>query len=197
MQTRTQTQSQAHSADFITKPEEVITSEKSAVVALYNTHTEAEAAVRELQKSGFDMRKLSIVGKDYQTEQDVVGYYNNGDRMQAWGKTGAFWGGIWGLLFGSAFFLVPGIGSLLVAGPLVGWIIGGLEGAVVVGGLSALGAGLFSLGIPKDSIIQYETQVKAGKYLLFVHDSSIEARRARGALAITQHQGVTKHACCA
>jgi hypothetical protein len=54
----------------------------------------------------------------------VIGYYNAGDRMKYWGKLGAFWGGFWGLLFGSAFFLIPGVGPLLVAGPLVGWIVG-------------------------------------------------------------------------
>lgn len=132
------------------------TGENSAIVAIYDTHEEAEEAVRELERSGFDMQKLSIVGKDYQTEEEVVGYYTTGDRMKSWGKTGAFWGGIWGLLFGSAFFLIPGIGPLLAAGPLVGWIIGALEGAVVIGGLSALGAGLYGLGIPEDSIIEYE-----------------------------------------
>ena len=93
--------------------------DKSAVIAVYDTHAEAEAAVRDLQKSGFDMTKLSIVGKDYHTEEDVVGYYNTGDRMKAWGTTGAFWGGIWSLMFGSAFFLIPGIGPLLAAGPVV------------------------------------------------------------------------------
>src|SRR5271170_1820008 len=69
------------------------------------------------------------------------------DRMKYWGKTGAFWGGFWGLLFGSAFFAIPGIGPVLVAGPLVAWIVGGLEGAALVGGLSAIGAGLVGIGI--------------------------------------------------
>jgi hypothetical protein len=97
------------------------------------------------------MKKLSIVGKDYHTEEHVVGYYNAGDRMKFWGKLGAFWGGLWNLLFGSALFLIPGIGPVVVFGPLVSWMVGALEGAVVVGGLSALGAGLYSIGIPKDS----------------------------------------------
>src|SRR5580692_1301004 len=97
--------------------------ENNAVVAIYKSHTEAEAAVKELQKSGFDMKKLSIVGRDYHMDEQVVGYYNTGDRMKHWGKMGAFWGGIWGLLFGSAFFLIPGVGPLVVAGPLVGWIV--------------------------------------------------------------------------
>ena len=105
-------------------------SENNAVVAIYNTHTEAERAIKELQKSGFDIKKLSIVGKEYHSEEHVIGYYNTGDRMKYWGKMGAFWGGIWGLLFGAAFFAIPGIGPVLMAGPLVAWIVGVLEGAI-------------------------------------------------------------------
>ena len=168
-------------------------SDKSAVVAVYDTHDAAETAIRELQKSGFDMHKLSIVGKDYQTEQEVVGYYNTGDRMKSWGKTGAFWGGLWGLMFGSGFFLIPGIGPLLAAGPLVGWIIGALEGAAVVGGLSAVGAGLYSIGIPKDSIIEYETQIKAGKFVVIAHGTPDEVSATRRAFAGTGHLGLQEH----
>ena len=90
------------------------TTEKSTVIAVYNTHADAEQSVRELQKSGFDMKKLSIVGKNEHTEESVVGYYNTGDRIKAWGKTGAFWGGLWGLMFGTAFFFIPGIGPVVI-----------------------------------------------------------------------------------
>jgi len=95
------------------------------------------------------------------------------------GKTGAFWGGIWGLFFGSAFFWIPGLGPLLVAGPLVSWIIGAMEGAIVVGGLSAIGASLYNVGIPKDSILRYETALKADKFVLIAHGSSDEITRAK------------------
>jgi uncharacterized membrane protein len=172
------------------------TTVKSAVIAIYDTHEEAEKAISELQKSGFDMKKLSIVGKDYQSEEEVVGYYNTGDRMKLWGKTGAFWGGLWGLMFGSALFLIPGIGPLVAAGPLVSWIVGALEGAVVVGGLSALGAGLYSIGIPKDSIIEYESQIKMGKYVVIAHGSPDEVSMTQKPLALTKHQGMKEHACC-
>ena len=148
-----------------------VPADKSAVIAVYDTHKEAEAAVRELQKQGHDMTKLSIVGKDYHTEEDVVGYYTTGDRMKAWGTTGAFWGGMWSLLFGSAFFFIPGIGPLLAAGPVVIWIVGALENAIAVGGLSALGAALFSIGIPNDSIIKTEAQIRAGKFVIIEHDA--------------------------
>ncbi len=43
----------------------------NSAVAVFHTHPKAEEAVRELQKSGFDMTKLSIVGKDYYTDEHV------------------------------------------------------------------------------------------------------------------------------
>jgi uncharacterized membrane protein len=168
-------------------------SNQNSVVGIYKSHIEAEAAVKELQKSGFDMKKLSVVGKDYHTDEHVVGYYNVGDRMKAWGKTGAFWGGLWGLLFGSAFFWVPGLGPLLVAGPLVSWIVGALEGAIVVGGLSAIGAGLYSLGIPKDSILQYETAIKAGKFVVIAHGSMDDITSAKEILNRTKLETLEHH----
>ena len=168
-------------------------SNNNSVVAIYPSHTAAEAAIKELQKSGFDLKKLSIAGRDYHTDEHVVGYYNVGDRMKVWGKTGAFWGGVWGLFFGSAFFWVPGLGPLLVAGPLVSWIVGALEGAVVVGGLSAIGASLYSLGIPKDSILQYETDLKAGKFVLLAHGSVEDAARAKDILTRTEPAKLEHH----
>src|ERR1700722_13605091 len=147
---------------------------KNSVVAMFDQHTQAEEAVKQLQESGIDMKELSIVGKDYHTEENVVGYYTTGDRMKQWGKYGAFWGGLWGMLFGSAFFMIPGIGPLVMAGPVVAWIVAALEGAVVVGGFSALGAGLYSIGIPKKSILQYESSLKAGKFMLVVHGTADE-----------------------
>ena len=106
----------------------------------------------------------------------------------------AFWGGFWGLLFGSAFFWVPGVGQLLVAGPLVVWIVGALEEAAVVGGISALGAALYSTGIPKYSVMQYETVVKSGKLLLVAHGTLDDVQRAKDLLDQSQAQTTTVHA---
>lgn len=168
-------------------------SDNNAVAAVYKTHTDAEAGVKELQKAGFDMTKLSIVGKEYHTDEHVVGYYNAGDRMKYWGKLGGFWGGLWGFLFGAAFFWVPGIGPLLVGGPLVASIVAGLEGAALVGGLSALGAGLYSVGIPKDSVLKYEMDVKAGKFLLIAHGTEEEVKKAKNILQTTATADLAEH----
>jgi hypothetical protein len=169
------------------------TSDPKAVVAVYEAHPEAEAAVKELQRAGFDMKKLSVVGKDYHTDEQVVGYYNAGDRMKYWGKLGALWGGLWGLLFGAAFFWVPGIGPLLIAGPLSASIVAGLESAVVVSGLSALGAGLYSIGIPKDSVLKYETAIKVSKYLLVAHGTGAEVAKAKEILRTTNPLQLDDH----
>lgn len=168
-------------------------SQDNSVIAVYPSHTEAEAAIKELQLSGFEMRKLSIIGQGLHTDEHVVGYYNLDDRMKAWGKTGAFWGGVWGFLFGSAFFVVPGLGQLLVAGNLVAWIVGALEGALVVGGLSIVGAALYSLGIPKDSIVNYETALKTGKFILIAHGSMFDTTLAREILQRTQPETLDHH----
>jgi uncharacterized membrane protein len=165
----------------------------NSVVAIYDTHSQAEEAVKNLQKSGFDMKQLSIVGKDYHSEENVTGYYNTGDRMKYWGKLGALWGGFWGLLFGAAFFAIPGIGPVLVAGPLVAWIVGALEGAVVVGGLSAVGAGLYSIGIPKDSIVKYESALKADKFILLAHGTAAEVAKAKDIIQTTHPTGLAVH----
>jgi uncharacterized membrane protein len=168
-------------------------SDNNIVVAVYEAHTEAEHSVKELQKAGFDMKKLSIVAKNPHAEEQVVGFYNTGDRIKHWGKAGAFWGGIWGMLFGAAFFAIPGIGPVLVAGPLVAWIVGALEGAAVVGGVSALGAGLFSVGIPKDSVLKYEIALKTDRFLLLVHGTAEEAARARDILRGTHPAELYTH----
>jgi uncharacterized membrane protein len=168
--------------------------QRDAVVAVYGTHVDAEQAVKQLQRAGIDMRTLSIVGKDSNTDEHVVGYYNTGDRMKYWGKTGAFWGGFWGLLFGSAFFAIPGIGPVLAAGPVVAWIVSAIEGAALVGGVSAIGAGLYSIGIPKDSVVEYDTALKTNKYLLVVHGSAKEVDVARGFIEKTPYVTVNTHA---
>jgi uncharacterized membrane protein len=165
----------------------------NSVVAIYDTHEQAEKAIKELQEAGVDMKSPSIAGKDTHTDEQVVGYYNVGDRMKHWGRVGAFWGGFWGLLFGSGLFLIPGLGPILVAGPLVAWIIAGLEGAVVVGGVSALGAGLVSIGIPKNSVPKYEVALKTDKFLLVVNGTEDAVANAKNIIAETQHSSYAVH----
>jgi uncharacterized membrane protein len=170
-----------------------VVSKEDSVVAVYADHSDAENAIKKLSKNDFNVKKLAIVGQDYHTDEQVVGYYSTGDRMKHWGKRGAFWGGLWGLLLGSALFIIPGVGPVMVAGSAVAWIVGALESALVVGGLSALGAALYSIGIPKDSALKYERSIKAGKYLLIAHGTEEQVESARRILEKTDAEEITVH----
>ena len=90
-------------------------------------------------------------------------------------------------------FAIPGIDPVLLAGPLVSWIVAVLEGAVVIGGLSAIGAGLASIGIPRRSVIEYETALQTNKFLLIVHGTRHEVSKAKDIIGKTQPSFHTVH----
>ena len=162
-------------------------------VAVYDSHGQAEDAVHKLAKAGFEMKTISIIGKDYHTEQHVVGYLNTGDRVKYFGKLGAFWGGMAGILFGSALMFVPVVGHVVVLGPIAAAIAGGLQGAVLGGGASALFGALSTLGVPKDSVLRYETAIKADKFLVIVHGGGDDILRAHEVLVAAGSDDVQAH----
>ena len=154
-----------------------------SVIAVFPHHREAEDAVKKLSTAGFDMKNLSVVGKGYHTEEKVVGFYNTGDRIKFWGSRGAFWGGFWGLFFGGLFLSIPIAGHVIVLGYLAAMVASAVENSVVVGGLSAIGAALYSIGIPKDSVVQYEEELKADKFLVMARGTAAEMHRAKELLS--------------
>jgi len=176
------------------KTQEQTLNKTDIAVAVYDTHTQAESAVKALQRAGFDMKKLSIIGRDYHTEEHVVGFLNAGDRAKFMGKLGAFWGGLVGMLFGSALLFVPVLGHVIILGPLAAIVFGGLQGAVLVGGASALVGALMAIGIPRDSVLRYETALKSDKFLLIVHGDAQEIRRAHELLATSGLASFDHHA---
>jgi hypothetical protein len=152
------------------------------LVAVFADHAAAEDGVKKLAQAGFELKSLSVVGNGYHTEEKVVGFYNVGDRVKFWGERGAFWGGLWGLFFRGLFVTTPVIGPVFVLGYLAGAAISAVEGAIVVGGLSALGAALYGVGIPKDSVIAYEAAIKADEFLVMAHGGAAETSRAKAVL---------------
>jgi hypothetical protein len=152
---------------------------ENAVVGIYDVHTAAEAAIRSLQESGFGMEKISVAGTDDPTGSQTIGYYQGCSGMKYWGALEEFWGPLWGLLSGWAFLSVPGIGPVLVAGPLAGWAVATLDNAAVFGGLTPLGAGLYSIGISQEGVLACESAVRIGKYLVLVHGTAREVSKAK------------------
>jgi len=148
-------------------------------IGVFPDHESAESAVKSLAEAGFDLKNLSLVGKGYHSDEKVMGFYSSGDRIKFWGSRGAFWGGFWGLFFGGAFMTIPVIGHVIVLGYLAAVAVSAAEGAVVVGGLSALGAALYGIGIPKDSVISYEADMKVDRFLVMAHGTDNEVARAK------------------
>lgn len=164
-----------------------------SVVAVFDDHLAAESAVKKLGAAGFDIKNLSVVGKGYHTEEKVVGFYNAGDRVRFWGKRGAFWGGLWGLFLGGLFVTVPVVGQVVVLGFLATVAMGALETGAVIGGVSALGAALYSIGIPKDSVIEYEAALKADGFMVVAHGTADEMARAKAVLGTMSAASLDQH----
>jgi hypothetical protein len=159
----------------MTQKGELAMGEHHAVVAMCNTHTEAEAAIKELNRAAFDVRKLSIVGKDYHTDKHVVGYYNTGYRMKYWGTA------------------ITGIGPVLIAGPLLGWVLDALEETVVTGGMTTIGTALNNMGIPKDEVLSYETALKSSKFILLAHGTAEEVAHAQSIIQAKRVRSIGAH----
>ncbi len=170
---------------------------KNTVVAIYQTHEAAEAAIRKIADSGLDMTHFSIVGKGYHTEENVIGFYSTGDRVRFWGRNGAFWGGLWGLLFGGMMLTVPAVGPVMVMGSLAATIyaavVGAVEGAIVVGGLGALGGALASIGVPRHSAIKYEEAIVADRFVVTAHGPAAEMAHAKMLLEETGPEQLDVH----
>jgi len=163
------------------------------VIAVFQDHPSAETAIRTLTAAGFDMTALSVIGKGYHTDEKVVGFYNIGDRVTFWGTRGAFWGGLWGLFLGGLVVTIPVVGQVVMLGYLAAIAIAAIENAVIVGAASALAAALFSIGIPRDSVIQYETALKTDRFLVMAHGPAAEIARAKALLGTVNPTRIDVH----
>ena len=144
-------------------------SDHNVCIAVAKDHDQASSLVAALRDSGYDQKKISVVGKDHPEDAHVNGYVTTGESMAFWGKQGAIWGGLFGLLAGAGFLFVPGIGPLIVGGPLLSMMVGAVEGGAVGGGIEAIFAGLLHLGLSKDHLAHYEKQLKRGSCLVVLH----------------------------
>ncbi len=166
---------------------------RGSLVAIFTDHKAAETAVKALAAAGFDIKDLSIVGKGYTVEEKVTGFYSTGDRMKFWGAEGAMWGGLWGLFFGGLFLAVPLTGGVFVLGGLAAVVAAGLENAIAVGALGVIAAGLYDLGIPKNSALKYETTVQADGFLVMAHGNDATLGRAKAILATNKPDHIAFH----
>lgn len=153
----------------------------------------AESAINELENGGFDPKEISIVMKN--NEDAKVIQTNTGANIAggaaSGATTGAVIGGLAGLLIGIGAIAIPGIGALLIAGPLVASLgftgaaastVAGATTGAVAGGL--IGA-LMKLGIPEADAKVYEERVKSGAILVAVPE--MNGQHVEASTILTNH----------
>ena len=138
------------------------------VVASYGNHSSAEAAVRRLSDGGLPINQISIVGRNFETHEDIQGFYRPADAALDGASQGAWFGGIFGLMMGAlGFFVFPVLGSVMIIGPLAGFVAGAIGGA----GVGALINALIMMGIPRNQAFKYQERLEAGEFLVTLHGS--------------------------
>jgi len=139
-------------------------------------------AIQRLCDAGFDPRNLSVVTRQSKASQHSLAASPPGSGLRPEIECGTVWDRIELLLCGWACFPMPKLGVVLAAGPLAGWINAALRNETLLPGLSSMGAGLCSIGIPRSLVPFYEAEVRAGGFLLIAHGSTKDVVRARGIL---------------
>ncbi|SMP61097.1 hypothetical protein SAMN06265222_10746 [Neorhodopirellula lusitana] len=146
------------------------------VASVFDDPNNTNEIVGQLIQHDFPMDRVSILQKAGSGVGDDflgISYANEQERFKVWGMQGDLWGSLGGLLFGTAgLFLLPGIGPVLIAGPLIEALAGGVVGA----GLMATGAAathltiaLHRVGIPDDKLDVLHQAIVDGKTVVLLH----------------------------
>lgn len=165
------------------------------VVGVYANQARAQQLVEKLIDEDYPMDRISLLSRAGGAGDDMLGvtYHDTAERMKVWGKHGAFWGAVWGLLASATgMFVLPGLGPLLVAGPIVEAFSAAIAGAAVAGGtmagaaaVSHLASALHRIGIPEDQLQQIEAAIEAGQYVVILHCAPDEAEKMAHTLGWT------------
>jgi hypothetical protein len=156
------------------------------VVAVYADFEEAKAAVRHIESNDIPHRCVSLVRHSVKAEVPDEEELDYGDKSETYAAKGAGAGGLLGLLLGAPIIAIPGIGPVLLAGP----IATGMVGAIVGGFLGAMSG----WGVARDRISKYEQLVREGKTLIVVHGEPDEVARAKELLQDTEAERVRLYA---
>jgi hypothetical protein len=157
----------------VAAPQATMPSTRS-VVGVFDDMGKAEKAIETLIASGIPVDHISIIGQGLQSETKLNGFITTGDVAKTSAKIGAWVGGLFGLFTGAAVLFVPVVGPLVVLGPLAAAAVGAAETAVWTGVLGTI----FGYFISKKHVPKFEAHIKAGRYLIVVHGTEDEVRRA-------------------
>ncbi|MDF1811246.1 MAG: hypothetical protein P1V20_03500 [Verrucomicrobiales bacterium] len=142
-----------------------------STIEIHDSSTDADAAIKGIKALGVHQKKLSIVACAYVEDPIIFEHENDSDTISCNVSRGAFRDLFSNGTVGSALFMIPGIGLLMMAGPVVATMAGALDDDSAQSGLGLLGDSLCNLGVSLDSMEPYETALRADKFLLIEHSS--------------------------
>ena len=160
------------------------------LIAVYDDEAKAQQTIEQLSGKGVALDMLSVLGRVHPSGDDVLGIYYTGmgSRVEAWAKQGALWGAALGLLAGAAaMFVMPVVGPIFAAGPIVETIVatlgGGITGAATGGAMGGAGmAGAAALthlasvmhrmGIPQDKLDHLHQVIVEGHFVLLLREDA-------------------------
>ncbi len=152
----------------------------SSCVAIYGDHEGVEAALGLLEKGSVECRNISVIASAEEAPDCSVGLAMTGERVVLRGRQSSFWGGVRQRLPEISLFVIPAVGSIVVAGALGAVLVTVLE--EVLNGLNIFRVTLSRVGVPSESVIAYENAIKEGAYLLIVQGDVREAERTHNLL---------------
>lgn len=180
-----------------------VKTDERLLLAFFDDEETSQFALNVLVDSEMPLDHVSILGRASSSGDDPLGVYypKAGDRMIGWGKLGAFWGGLWGLLSGAmGMFLIPGLAPLIAAGPIAHAFIGAAGGAGIgagalagAGAVSQLGTAIHRMGVPHYCIEEMEEWLRRGEILLMVILDQDEVNEWRKRLAIYRPLSLSDH----
>ena len=137
---------------------------QNVISAVFDSRSEAEAAVAQLRNEGIDSGKLSLIGRDGGGATTTDG---SGEEVkEGVGDTvkGALGGAGLGAILGVAALAIPGVGPLVAAGAIA---TSAIPGAAAIGaGVGAAAGGLTGLlkdhGVSEDDANYYEGRINNG-----------------------------------
>jgi len=162
---------------------------------VYGTIEQAEGAVHKRDHQGFPTKHISIVTQNLASAKRPHGFITPEDDLTKRGTvTGAWIGGLCSLLVGAAFLWIPGVGPLLVAGRLAALLFAGVEGALAGAATGGLLGALANWGIAEEHILEYESHLRGGKYLVIAYGTAEEVEQAHTILEGTAVEELCLHA---
>jgi hypothetical protein len=151
----------------------------AGVVSVFESTEQAQAALDRLERGGFDLSKLSVIGKEEPSAAHQMGIAVAGAQARVWGQRSALWARLAETPVATALAWVPFIGYLAAVGPVACVLVGSRHPGPGAPQTSALERMLALAGIPPGEMRTYESALQGGQLLMLVHGGATDAARAR------------------